>query len=104
MRGSTISVYHCPFECLRRHSARPICGRLPENFCTTTLVLRHLVPQTHWDTQAASVTFECGPDPQRSQLLQLSGPNIQLSGPNITDARNIQPLAQRTSDSLSRPD
>jgi hypothetical protein len=28
------------------------------NFCTTTLVLRQLVLQTHWDTQGASLTFE----------------------------------------------
>jgi len=29
-----------------------------ENFRTTTLVLRHLVLQTYWDTQGTSVTFE----------------------------------------------
>src|SRR5215469_4133956 len=32
------------------------CAR--ENFCTTTLVPRYLVRQTHWDTQRAGITFE----------------------------------------------
>ena len=36
-------------------SPRVICGRLPQTFCTTTLVLQQLVLQTHWDTQGASV-------------------------------------------------
>ena len=50
------------------HPSRTICGRFArrlvinapagqKNFCTTTLVLRYLVLQTHWDTQGACVTF-----------------------------------------------
>src|SRR5215472_16459731 len=121
MRGSTNPVYHCAFGCLCLHSSRAICSRLPENFCTTTLVLRQLVPQTHWETQGANVTFKCGPGPavghsvpqeaafasypaRASKAMKHASKALsicKLFGPNITDARNIQPLAQRTADSLS---
>ena len=58
-----------------------------------------------------------GTGPGGGRVCELPGPRLKTDehasealsfcnyfGPNITDARNIQPLAQRTADSLSRHD
>jgi len=49
-----VPLYLWQFRPSPRHCRT--CAR--ENFCTTTLVPRYLVLQTHWDTQRAGITFE----------------------------------------------
>ena len=38
---------HCAFGCLRLHSARAICGRLPGNSCTSSLAHSRVVHPRH---------------------------------------------------------
>ena len=71
-----------------RLSSRAICGGFdpparPENFCTTTLVLRQLVLQTHWETQDANVTFKCGSGPAAGTIGPARGRVCELPGPRL---------------------
>src|SRR5215469_1305338 len=91
MRGSTIPVYHCAFGCLCLHSSRAICGRLPENFCTTTLVLRHLVLQTHRDKQERQRNVRgAGWDPQRAGRSRKGPPTADY--PARTAHHRLKPM------------
>jgi len=83
------AVYHCVVGYRRLHSSRAIC--VPENFCTTTLVPRHLVLQTHRETQRASVTFEARAG-TRSDRVGPQGRTVPAGYPARTAHQRLKPM------------
>src|SRR5215469_18696466 len=63
----------------------------PENFCTTTLVLRQVVLQTHRETQRASVTFEVRVG-TRSDRVGPQGRTVPAGYPARTAHHRLKPM------------
>ena len=61
-------------KCGMQGNCPGICTCEAGNFCTTTLVLRQLVLQTHWETHGANVMFGCGSGTPYGQKTR-RGPN-----------------------------
>jgi len=61
------------------------------NFCTTTLVLRHLVLQTHRETQRASVAFEVRVG-TRSDRVGPQGRTVPAGYPARTAHHRLKPM------------